>query len=308
MRSRTLDAGPFRIHAVAQMTGVPEPTLRAWERRYGVPRPSRTDSGYRLYGEEEVAAVAKMRDLCSGGMSAAEAAQRVKAGVVQPRSRRKDTDPFVAAAASIVDATARFDERALDSALASLTLLGPPREGAERAIVPALHRIGELWEGGTMSVAHEHFASQRISGYLRTILRLRAPAAGRHPRVLVAAWADEEHDVATLVVALAVTDFTEPVVLGARTPPLAVGAAVRAVSPAAVLLSVTIEPARERSRHLTDAYAEACGEVPWIVGGAGSSAIAERVVERGGIVVGEDLAAGVRELSSIVRRTKRHAG
>jgi hypothetical protein len=29
--------GPFRIHTVAELTGVPEPTLRAWERRYGIP-------------------------------------------------------------------------------------------------------------------------------------------------------------------------------------------------------------------------------------------------------------------------------
>jgi DNA-binding transcriptional MerR regulator/methylmalonyl-CoA mutase cobalamin-binding subunit len=308
MKPRVHDAGPFRIHVVSQMTGVPEPTLRAWERRYGVPRPARTDAGYRLYGEEEVAAVMRMRDLCNGGMSAAEAAQRVSAGSSQARASTSPADAFAAAAQAIVEATARFDDRALDEALASLTLLGPPREAAERALVPALHKIGDLWEEGTMSVAHEHFASQRIGGHLRTLLRLRAPGPGRRPRVIVAAWADDEHDVATLVVALAATDFAEPVVLGARTPPVAIAAAIRAVAPDAVMLSVTIPPPRDRGRTLVDAYADACGDVPWIVGGAGSAPIAERVAERGGTAVGVDLAAGVRALAGFARRTKRTAG
>ena len=42
--------GPYRIHVVAEMTGIPAATLRAWERRYGIPSPERTASGYRLYG------------------------------------------------------------------------------------------------------------------------------------------------------------------------------------------------------------------------------------------------------------------
>ena len=48
----------YRIRAVAELTGVSTATLRAWERRYGVPTPSRTASAYRLYGDEDVALVA----------------------------------------------------------------------------------------------------------------------------------------------------------------------------------------------------------------------------------------------------------
>ena len=51
--------GRYRIQSVAEMTGVSAATLRAWERRYGVPTPSRTASAYRLYGDEDVALVAQ---------------------------------------------------------------------------------------------------------------------------------------------------------------------------------------------------------------------------------------------------------
>lgn len=37
------------IKRAAELTGVPEHTLRAWERRYGLVAPARTDGGYRLY-------------------------------------------------------------------------------------------------------------------------------------------------------------------------------------------------------------------------------------------------------------------
>ncbi|RYG79508.1 MerR family transcriptional regulator, partial [bacterium] len=70
--------GPFRIQAVSERTGVPEPTLRAWERRYGVPRPTRTAAGYRLYGPEHIAQVLEMQRLCDGGMAASDAARLLR--------------------------------------------------------------------------------------------------------------------------------------------------------------------------------------------------------------------------------------
>jgi acyl-CoA hydrolase len=62
---------------VAESTGIPEATLRAWERRYHVPKPSRTPSGYRLYSPDDVAQVRKMRELCEAGVSPADAAKEI---------------------------------------------------------------------------------------------------------------------------------------------------------------------------------------------------------------------------------------
>ena len=39
--------GRYRIQSVAEMTGVSAATLRAWERRYGIPAPRRTAAAYR---------------------------------------------------------------------------------------------------------------------------------------------------------------------------------------------------------------------------------------------------------------------
>lgn len=48
------DADLFPIREVARMTGVNPVTLRAWERRYGLLTPHRTESGHRLYSMADV--------------------------------------------------------------------------------------------------------------------------------------------------------------------------------------------------------------------------------------------------------------
>jgi len=42
------------IGAVARATGIPANTLRTWERRYGFPRPARTEGGHRLFSAQTV--------------------------------------------------------------------------------------------------------------------------------------------------------------------------------------------------------------------------------------------------------------
>lgn len=44
----------FPIREVARLTGVNPVTLRAWERRHGLIRPTRTDSGHRLYSMNDI--------------------------------------------------------------------------------------------------------------------------------------------------------------------------------------------------------------------------------------------------------------
>ena len=44
----------FNMKVVVQETGLTPDTLRAWERRYGMPRPERTEGGHRLYSQYEI--------------------------------------------------------------------------------------------------------------------------------------------------------------------------------------------------------------------------------------------------------------
>ena len=56
----------YTIKQASALTGVPADTLRAWERRYGVPSTSRSEGGYRLYDDHALDAVRRMRTLIDG--------------------------------------------------------------------------------------------------------------------------------------------------------------------------------------------------------------------------------------------------
>jgi DNA-binding transcriptional MerR regulator len=282
--------GPLRIHVVAELTGVPEPTLRAWERRYGIPTPERTAAGYRLYGPHDLEQVREMRRLCDAGMAASEAARLLLSGGDGAEAQAR-LDPYAVFAEALMDAVTRFDDAGLDRQLRRLLLLGSTTTLLDRVLVPVLREIGQRWHRGEISVAQEHLASQRLGTLLRDLLQL-SPGSESHSRALLACFADDEHELGLLGTAMRFSGWgLRPVFLGARTPPGAVRSAIEAISPALVALSVTITPERARARELVDDYASACAAVPWIVGGVGAGAIADMIRTRGGEVEPEDPSA-----------------
>jgi DNA-binding transcriptional MerR regulator len=113
----TEPTGRFRINWVADNTGVAEATLRAWERRYQVPKPARTPSGYRLYSEADVAQVQRMRELCEAGVAPADAAQQIlrdhDVDAVPPERKRPSFQASTASSGtegSVAAGTDRFED------------------------------------------------------------------------------------------------------------------------------------------------------------------------------------------------------
>jgi DNA-binding transcriptional MerR regulator len=68
------DQPVFNTKAVVQQTGVPAPTLRAWERRYALLVPERADNTYRLYSERHVALIRWLKERVDSGISISQAA------------------------------------------------------------------------------------------------------------------------------------------------------------------------------------------------------------------------------------------
>lgn len=278
--------GPYRIQTVSEMTGVPAATLRAWERRYGVPVPMRTASSYRLYSEADVELISKLRDLCANeGMAPAEAACLLKErGPHQPEADAVGADPFCVARDRLVQAVERFAPDALEDELRYALCLGAAVAVFERVLAPALEEIGDRWLAGELSVAQEHLASEQIGGAVRDLLRLVQPVGAARTAVL-ACVADEEHDLPLYGVALRFAQWGfRTTVLGPRTPPDALGQAVAALGPDVVGLSATVAPRAETIA----AYGRACGGTPWIVGGAAAGALRAAVEAAGGQIAREE--------------------
>lgn len=276
--------GPYRIQIAAELCGVLPATLRAWERRYGVPVPRRTASAYRLYTADDVELVRRMRELVESGISPAEAARMVLASaspIVANDTQSPGSDGLELARARLLAATQRYDASAIDAELTRLSMLLDAHTLYERVLGPVMVDVGQRWHAGTISVAQEHLLSERVEGTLRAALRTLERTDG--PLALLACVESETHVLGLLGASLRfAASGARVVVLGAVTPPSAIADAVSSIAPRVVGLSVATTP--KNPGPLFKAYGKACGTTPWVAGGAAVKSVVEHVLEAGGIV------------------------
>jgi MerR family transcriptional regulator, light-induced transcriptional regulator len=188
------DHGVLRIGELSRRVGVSPELLRAWERRYGVLRPTRTEGGFRLYSTADEERVRRMLALQEQGLSPAVAA-RTAATEVGP------AQPAPSLRQALADALDRFDEaaanRAFDRALGMLTLDTLLRE----IVLDYLADLGERWSAGLASVAQEHFATNVLRGRLLGLARDWGQGGG--PLALLACPPGELHDLGLICFGLA---------------------------------------------------------------------------------------------------------
>ncbi len=278
------------------MTGVPSAVLRAWEKRYGIPAPRRTDTDYRLYSDGDVAMIRRMGALRATGLVASEAAR-----IVLSEQPSASTAPQVGEASveRLLVAARKMDGAAIDQCLASLVTFGNAKEAFDRVIGPVLRAVGELWQAQEISEAEEHLLSEHISFVLRSWLTVARPSVGAKV-ALLACHADELHTIPAYGVALRWASLGwDPIVLGARTSPAALRQAVERLSPGVVGLSITT-PIDGAGAKLLPEYATAVGRVPWLVGGGASAVVADEVRVLGGLTGEESVQFLAHEPRSLV--------
>jgi MerR family transcriptional regulator, light-induced transcriptional regulator len=251
-----------RIGELSRRVGVAPETLRAWERRYGVLTPARTDAGYRVYGRDDELRARRMQGLIDDGWAAGEAARAVTEPTVPPA-----TPPPAVAADELVRALLDFDSAeahaAIDRVFAARTLDGALRD----VVLPVLREVGEGWERGEVTVAQEHYATELLAGRLRGLAREWDDGLG--PRAVLACPPGERHDIGLLCCGLALhRRGWRATYLGPDTPVEALAGTVGTVSPALVVIGV-LQPGP-----LHDAAPELAvlaEEVAVAVGGAGAT-------------------------------------
>jgi MerR family transcriptional regulator, light-induced transcriptional regulator len=283
------DMAGLTIGQLAQRVGISADVLRAWERRYALLTPHRTEAGYRLYSPDDVRLVQRVVALRDQGLGTGQAVVAARA------TRASDPDPT---APDRVQALARavrvFDEEGLESAVeaafASLGIAGTLRD----VVLPYLAQLGDQWAAGDVSVAHEHFASQCIRRLVAQ--RESAPPPSGRPVALLATPPGERHDLGLLCFALLLgqvgwaTRF-----IGADTPMASLQLSCQAVRPDAVVLSATREGVfLSRSAGLR----RLAHEWPLALGGRGATDVVAD--ELGAFALPADIVAAVPALEQLV--------
>jgi DNA-binding transcriptional MerR regulator len=121
VHSQDADPATMPIGEVARRTGVSVPTLRAWERRYGLLLPVRTAGGHRRYSDEDVQRVLAVLELTGQGWAVGAAARRVA-------GRRSAASPARPPVDELRDRLWSALDQALREPPAGTEGDGPPRE------------------------------------------------------------------------------------------------------------------------------------------------------------------------------------
>lgn len=251
----------FTIKHVAEMVGISEATVRAWERRYGVEPTSRTESGYRLYDDEAIAALRSIKDLVDAGWSTKEAAREIC-------GPRLALVPFTLDEDALLSPAQSFSADELSAVLDAASSGGGVAERADTWLLPALKRLGEAWAAGDVTVAGEHFVSHAVMRRLSTEYD-EAAALATGPAVVIGLAPESHHDLGLLCYAtVARRAGTATRYLGADVP---VNSWIESVRDADVAGAVLAVPREKDARSVTlvaRALRMARPDLPIAVGGA----------------------------------------
>ncbi|QCX27882.1 MerR family transcriptional regulator [Nocardioides jishulii] len=262
----------FTIKHAARAVGVSEATLRAWERRYGIGSPLRSQAGYRLYDDAAVRALETMKHLVDEGWPVKSAAEETLRRLARDEADDAAPQHFSPEEYGDLDALVplarSYDAPGLDDLLDERFASASFESVVDDWLLPALGRLGAAWEAGEVSVAGEHLVSHGVTRRLSVAYE----AAGDAPfgaQVAIGLPPGARHDLGLLCFATAARRVgLAPRYLGNDVP---TEDWMRAISPAgvrAVVLSAPLREDLEALQAVVDAVRLTRPDVLVAVGGA----------------------------------------
>lgn len=288
------DSEFYPIRTVATLTGVNAITIRAWERRYGLIKPVRTDSGHRVYTRADIDNIHRIVALLDKGV----AISQVRHSLESPElgaARTDEAGPWAGFRDRMIVAITQFDENRLEDTYNEVLALYPTDLVTRKILVPLLVELGKRWESAEGSVAEEHF----FGVYLRSKLGARFHHRQRNntgPKLLAACLPGEQHEIGLLLFALAAHEQGyRLVLLGANMPLADLPLAAKRSKSDAIVLSGSVEPnAHLFSEQLPALVAAA--DMPVFVGGLTAVRRYDEIVAAGALPLGNDIAHGLQRI------------
>ncbi|GGB39341.1 MerR family transcriptional regulator [Oceanisphaera marina] len=129
----------YPIRDVARLTGINPVTLRAWQRRYGLLKPARTEKGHRLYCENDIALIRHILHWLEQGVSIGQ----VK-GLLDEPSPEITGSNWEQAQSQLMSSAQALNLGRLEAQLLELVNLYPAELVLRRVIEPWLLALAQL--------------------------------------------------------------------------------------------------------------------------------------------------------------------
>jgi len=244
----------FNLRVVLNETGIKPDTLRAWERRYGLPLPERSAGGHRLYSQYDIETIKWLMARQDEGLRINRAVKlwrSIEAGGQDPLvemplkiPHEGAVTPVQVSGASLVEmrgewirACKDFDEKRSELILAQAFATNSVETVCIEILRKGLSQIGSQWYEGEVTVQQEHFASTQAIRKLDALLSA-APPPTRDRTILVACPPIEDHIFPPLLITLFLRRRGWNVIyLGANVPQDHLDESIEAISPDLVIMT-----------------------------------------------------------------------
>lgn len=281
------------IQVVSRRTGLSPDVLRAWEKRYGVVEPGRSEGGRRLYSDNDIDRLRLLRRASDAGRRISQIAQlsdedlavmveedereQVETGASPGEGAAMAAEGYLRAA---LEAVGGLDNRTLETVLNRAVVTLSAATLIQKVAAPLMRRIGDMWEHGDLEPAHEHLASAVVLRVMGRMIEL-AERSATDSTLVVSTPANELHEFGALfAAATAATEGWRVTYLGPDLPAEDIALAARNVNARAVALSIVTpkngggleEELRKLRRELPPA-------VPLFIGGEGAGSFADVIEE-----------------------------
>jgi MerR family transcriptional regulator, light-induced transcriptional regulator len=209
----------FNLKAVLRETSLAADTLRAWERRYGLPMPQRTGGGHRLYSQYDIETIKWLTSRQAEGLSISRAvdlwneilasgtdplADSAPVSLIHassPALLAKSDTTMNAIRAEWINACMNFNETLAEQTLNKAFSLFQVEDVCLEVLQKGMAEIGDLWFAQKISVQQEHFASGLAMRRIDALLSA-SPAPSRPQTILVGCPPGEWHTFTPLFVSL----------------------------------------------------------------------------------------------------------
>ncbi len=315
----------YNVKAVVRETGIKPDTLRAWERRYGLPIPKRTASGHRLYSPRDIETVKWLIARQDEGLSIGRAVdlwERLSENegdpLATPGHRHPDapraaaqrtpvpnpindgTNRVANLRAGWINACMHFEEAQSEAVLSEAFSLLPTEQVCTQVIQAGLAEIGRGWQKGRVTVQQEHFASALAIRRLETMLAA-TPVPSRRERILIGCPPQEEHVFPPLMLSLLLRRRGFDIIyLGANVPLRSLEKTLQETKPKLVILTAQQLSTAANLQKMATILAE--NRIPLAYGG---NVFAERpalVTKIPGHYLGNQLDSALEKIESLAVR------
>lgn len=258
----------YNIKKTCQITGLNPNTLRTWERRYNIFEPVRSDTGRRLYSEDDIEKIKYVAQLVFeghaisnlGGLNLEQLKQMI---LVTPQDKappekigtdtRLKENHISDILTQLIKHLEKFELKQITRLVEQCRYRLSPNDFITRIVVPLMTDIGQKVDQGYFSIAEEHACSAILKFELIKLLtELRIKEHEEASSVILSTPEGEFHEFGALCAAILFADQGWKVFyLGANLPCDALIHASKALLPSIIVIS-NLSPDQNKSKLSSD--------------------------------------------------------